>query len=288
MWKLTYYAPLAGFVLPTVAIGYGVVIPRSCIAGFNELTVGFATTVLGAALTYVAGIRAATRKSCPASMPWRVRVGRAINRQASAPRGLFGRFLTFLWSFEHRKVNRATVDRLALAPNHRVLEIGCGPGVALAAAAERAAYAEAVDVSETVVAAAARRNRAGIAALRVAVRRIDGTHLELQPESFDRVFSVHCIYFWKDAQNIIEQLALALRPGGRLVLCFRPDSPDVPARFRDDPLYRFYASSEVERMLTEAGFADVRTERSPGEAPHVAWVIGVKSRRSRLERGPAT
>ena len=55
--------PLASFVVPTVAIGYGVVIPRSCIAGWNELTVGFAANVAGVCLTYVAGVRLAGRKA---------------------------------------------------------------------------------------------------------------------------------------------------------------------------------------------------------------------------------
>ena len=59
--RLRHFAPLAGFVLPTVAIGYGFVIPRSCIAGWNDLTVGFAATVVGACLTYVAGVRLALR-----------------------------------------------------------------------------------------------------------------------------------------------------------------------------------------------------------------------------------
>ena len=59
--QLSLYLPLAGFVVPTVAIGYGVVIPRSCIAGWNELTLGFAATVAGACLTYVAGLRVAAR-----------------------------------------------------------------------------------------------------------------------------------------------------------------------------------------------------------------------------------
>jgi hypothetical protein len=40
-----------------------VVIPRSCIAGWNELTVGFGATVVGACLTYIAGLRLAARKS---------------------------------------------------------------------------------------------------------------------------------------------------------------------------------------------------------------------------------
>lgn len=60
--NLRLLMPLAGFVLPTVIIGYGVVIPRSCIAGVNELTIGFATTIVGACVTYVAGVRAALRE----------------------------------------------------------------------------------------------------------------------------------------------------------------------------------------------------------------------------------
>ena len=59
--RLRHFAPLAGFVLPTVVIGYGFVIPRSCIAGLNELTVGFAATVAGACLTYWAGLRLVAR-----------------------------------------------------------------------------------------------------------------------------------------------------------------------------------------------------------------------------------
>ena len=59
--KARYYVPLVGFVVPTVVIGYGVVIPRSCIAGVNELTIGFATTVIGACLTYIRLVLGRTR-----------------------------------------------------------------------------------------------------------------------------------------------------------------------------------------------------------------------------------
>ena len=55
--KLRYLMPLAGFVLPTVGIGYGIVIPRSCIAGVNNLTLGFAATLIGACVTYILGLR---------------------------------------------------------------------------------------------------------------------------------------------------------------------------------------------------------------------------------------
>jgi hypothetical protein len=55
--KRAYLYPLIGFVVPTLLIGYGVVIPKSCIAGVNELTIGFATTVIGACVTYWMGLR---------------------------------------------------------------------------------------------------------------------------------------------------------------------------------------------------------------------------------------
>ena len=59
--KPRHYIPLVGFVVPTVAIGYAFVIPRSCIAGINELTMGFAATIVGACVTYALGLRAALR-----------------------------------------------------------------------------------------------------------------------------------------------------------------------------------------------------------------------------------
>jgi len=51
--------PLVGYLLPTLGIGYGVVIPRSCIAGVNELTLGFAAAIVGACVTYALGVRVA-------------------------------------------------------------------------------------------------------------------------------------------------------------------------------------------------------------------------------------
>ncbi|MCI0403412.1 MAG: hypothetical protein L0212_07805 [Acidobacteria bacterium] len=53
---LRHFYPLLGFLIPTLIVAYGVVIPRSCIAGVNEQTVGFAMALLGAAIAYSQGI----------------------------------------------------------------------------------------------------------------------------------------------------------------------------------------------------------------------------------------
>lgn len=63
--KPRYSLPLLLFVLPTVVIGFGFVIPSSCIAGVNELTLGFGSSILRACLTYWAGVRAVYRDFVP-------------------------------------------------------------------------------------------------------------------------------------------------------------------------------------------------------------------------------
>jgi len=54
--------PLLGFVVPNVVIGFGYVIPRSPIAGVNQLTIGFGITIVAAVVTYIAGVRRALRR----------------------------------------------------------------------------------------------------------------------------------------------------------------------------------------------------------------------------------
>lgn len=53
--------PLAAYVVPTVAIGYGCVLPRHGITGANDITLGFAGAIAGACVTYLVGVIAARR-----------------------------------------------------------------------------------------------------------------------------------------------------------------------------------------------------------------------------------
>lgn len=257
------YVPLIGFVLPTVIIGYGVVIPRSCIAGINELTIGFGTTVIGAVITYIAGQRAVLPNRVCTKPPLRVRIARAINRQASSPSGWFGRLLGHIWRREHRTLNAEVLNQLDVREGHSVLEIGSGPGEALAAAAHLASggHVVGIDVSELMAKLARRRSHSAVTRGEVEVRVGDISSIDLDGSSFDRIFSVHCIYFWRDVDDVLAKLANALRPGGKLLLAFRPESDDIPERFRD-PTYRFPRLEQLESSLARTGFAVERTTKS--------------------------
>lgn len=60
--RFSLYLPLLLHLIPTLGIGYFIIIPQSCIAGVNELTIGFAAANLGFVLSYVAGVRLALKK----------------------------------------------------------------------------------------------------------------------------------------------------------------------------------------------------------------------------------
>jgi SAM-dependent methyltransferase len=254
MRAVRLYVPLLGFVLPTTVIGFGVVIPRSCIAGVNALSVGFGTTILGAILAYLAGLRVARPPTACTKPPLRIRLARAINRQAASPSGLFGRFLGLIWRREHARVNAEALEALDVQAGDHVLEIGSGPGEALREMARRATRGAVVglDVSALMVRLARGRNRAAINSGLVEVKQVDGLTLGLEGRTFDRILSVHCIYFWRDQEGTLAQLSSALRPGGRMVLAFLPEGDAVPARLRG-PTYRFPQPERVEAVLRRCG-----------------------------------
>lgn len=60
--RVRHFYPLLGFVLPTLLIGYGVVIPRSGIPAASEASLGFGMALLGASAAYWQGIRFALRE----------------------------------------------------------------------------------------------------------------------------------------------------------------------------------------------------------------------------------
>lgn len=62
MKRATVYLPLMLHLIPTLGIGFLVAIPRSCIAGVNELTIGFAAANLGFVVAYIGGVRLALKK----------------------------------------------------------------------------------------------------------------------------------------------------------------------------------------------------------------------------------
>ena len=115
---------------------------------------------------------------------------------------------------------RAIVDALGVAPGERVLEIGCGHGVAATYVLERGAQLTAIDRSPKMIAAAARRNaRFEHAEFLVAALE----EVDLGERRFDVIFAVRVGLFDREPERARELAERWLAPGGRIRTVF--DSP---------------------------------------------------------------
>jgi ubiquinone/menaquinone biosynthesis C-methylase UbiE len=113
---------------------------------------------------------------------------------------------------------RAIVDRLDLRPSDRVLEIGCGHGVAATFVCERLAsgHLTAVDRSASMIEAAEGRNAAFVADGRAEFLVAHLEDLALGERRFDVVFSVRVGLFNRDPERAHALVAPWLAPGGRV------------------------------------------------------------------------
>jgi SAM-dependent methyltransferase len=172
------------------------------------------------------------------------------------------------------------MERAAIAPGERVLDVGCGCGQTSLQLAERVGdegQVVGLDISAVMLARA--RERAGQAGL----SNLEFRNADAQTESFtgdfDVLFSRFGVMFFASPEAAFSNLLSALRPGGRLT-CLSwqslganswmqvplaaaakhlpaggpPPDPTAPGPFA------FADSTRVEGILTAAGFEDVAHE----------------------------
>ncbi len=207
------------------------------------------------------------------------RIVRFIWEQFRRPRGLFGRFIGNRMARGNAYDARWTISLLDIQPESRVLEIGFGPGVSTQYASEKAlkGFVVGIDHSETMVQAARRRNADAIKAGRIDLKQGDVASLPYPDESFDKVFSIHSIYFWVRPVDCLKELRRVLKPGGLLAITIKPKDKWTEFQKHESGSSTLYFSTDLAPMLSEAGFRDVRVEvcpeqdKFPGEC-----VLGIK------------
>jgi SAM-dependent methyltransferase len=194
--------------------------------------------------------------------------------QAHHPRGAAGRVTA--WEMAHRPSNRQrnrwVVSLLGIRPADRVLEIGFGPGLAIAELARAGAgHVYGIDHSGVMLRHAARRNAAAIRAGRVTLIRASVDQLPLALDGpFDAILAVNSLAFWPAPAQRLAELRQLLAPGGRIAIASQPRCPGATADTSRS------AARQIEDLLKDAGFMHVNTQTLP-LSPPVACVLAASS-----------
>ena len=147
------------------------------------------------------------------------------------------------WRTDRSNVQRSrwAIDLLDLQPTDRFLEVGCGPGIALAAAAQRTPHVVGVDRSALMVRTARRRSGATVVdSAAEALPHFDAL--------FDKALAVNTVGHWADPVAGLRGDAAAMRDGGTIAVVSQPRG----GAFADN--------DEVKGQLADAGFTIERVE----------------------------
>jgi len=119
---------------------------------------------------------------------------------------------------------RAIVNELGIRPDHRILEIGCGHGVAATIVCERldGGRLTAIDRSAKMIEAAARRNAAHVEAGKAEFLVANLEQLDLGERRFDVIFAVRVGLFHREPERAHALVDPWLAPGGSVRSFFDP------------------------------------------------------------------
>lgn len=122
----------------------------------------------------------------------------------------------------------AAIRRVGITAGQRVLDVGCGSGVFLRAAAARGARVSGLDASEALIEIA--RDRVPEADLRVG----DMQFLPFADDTFDVVTGFNAFFFAADMTAALREAGRVAKPGGTVVIQVwgRPERCDLEAMKR--------------------------------------------------------
>lgn len=208
----------------------------------------------------------------------RQKYGMFVHEQYRRPSGIWGQRIANRMARQHKPENEWSVSLLDVQATDHVLEIGFGPGIAIAllASLTPGGHVAGIDYSRKMIVLASKRNREAIQSGRVALCYGEATALPFTTESFDRALSIHTLYFWRDPIEALREVRRVLKPGGAFVLTFLPRDR-WPGGDLAATISGVYCGEEVVCLMKDAGFGQAHVERGPEPKPfRELAVIGVK------------
>ncbi len=200
-----------------------------------------------------------------------------VSRHYSRPAGIIGRIAGNRMVKQHEPENIWSVSLLAVQPTDSILEIGFGAGATIQQLTALASegYVAGVDFSQTMVNVARKRNAKAVKAGRVELKYGNAANLPFVDKHFDKVLSIHSLYFWLDPLKAFAEILRVLKSEGTVTLTLLPRER-WPGGGEGTAECRVYSGEDIARMLIEVGFSSTSIEPGDRKLFREIAVIGTK------------
>ncbi|MCU0542569.1 MAG: class I SAM-dependent methyltransferase [Oscillatoriaceae cyanobacterium Prado104] len=167
------------------------------------------------------------------------------------------------WSFYIQATTQETLARFKLRSNVRVLDIGCGTGALLQQIASNYPQAQLFGIDPVAeMLAIARQKLPAKAELKQAWAEA----LPFDSEQFDVVVSCNMFHYIRQPVIALQEMHRVLRSNGQLIITDWCDDfwttrlCDRLLRVFNRAHYKTYRQQELQQLLVDAGYTDVRIE----------------------------
>jgi SAM-dependent methyltransferase len=143
-----------------------------------------------------------------------------LSSQCRRPWGWLGRRFAAVMNLGHAPLTAWGLGPVTIAPESRILDIGCGGGATMRALAAEATAGrvDGVDYSAASVAVARATNADLIRSGRAEVQQASVSTLPFPDGTFDLVTAVETHYYWPHFASDLREVRRVIAPGGRFVI----------------------------------------------------------------------
>ncbi len=214
----------------------------------------------------------------------------ALGEQLRRPAGLAGRLLGHAMGLVNARPNDLAIEALLLQPDHDVLELGFGPGLAIRQMTWQVPRGRiiGIDHSPQMLRQAAWRNRSAIRRGQVMLRLASFDDTGLPDACVDRVLAVNVAYFFHADAREVREVHRLLRPGGRFVLYVTHAQSMAGWPFARGGSHRLLDEDGLRALLEQGGFGSGQVVIQHAEiARGIIGLLAVAERQGAGMKAPA-
>lgn len=186
---------------------------------------------------------------------------REVGRQLRKPEGDFGKVIGNNMNTGNADMHALAFSLLAFKNGDSVLEIGFGNGKYFGELLKinPSISLTGLDYSQTMCDEAAANNPELIENGKLKFICTDAAEMPFEIESFEVIFTLNTLYFWRDADAQIEEIKRVLKPAGKVLIGFRPKHIVEALPFTKEG-FTTYTQEDVRGLLKAHGCKVLKDE----------------------------